>query len=362
MSARLSDAVFFFENDKKEGLASFHEKLKNRQFLEGVGSQYDKALRVQKLAEHIGNRLALNTDAQSVSYAALHCYDDLASHVVYEFPELQGYMGGQYAALQAKEPWQKAAAKAMEECYWPLTSSAPLPSTPAGNIVSLAGKLDTLAGNFLIGQIPTGSEDPFALRRQAFAVVRILLENKWALTVNDLLQAIEQVYQGRLSNEVLGQLADFLHQRLAVVLQERGHNPALLAAVSVWQQKPLIQVEQLVKALDTVQTRPAFSTVREAAKRVQNILKKSPAITQCVSETLLQDPAERALYQTAQNFAAPADYVQALEALEVFQTPLADFFTKVMVNVPDEKIRNNRLALLALVRQKLTHLADITAL
>ncbi len=364
MSARLSDAVFFFENDKKEGLASFHEKLKDRQFLEGVGSQYDKALRVQALANGLVNKLGLAAQAQAVSYAALHCYDDLASHVVYEFPELQGYMGGQYAALTAREPWQKQAAKAMEQCYWPLTSAAPLPSTVEGNIVSLAGKLDTLAGNFLIGQVPTGSEDPFALRRQAFAVVRILLENNWNLCVADLLVSVNHAYQDRLPGKTLAQLEDFLRQRLAVVLQERGLNSALLNAVTTWNKLPLAVVAKRVQALQTVQERPAFAAVREAAKRVQNILKKSQNTSVEVHPELFKDPAEKALYEKAQTFAVPAHATdeQALEALEVFKAPLEDFFNQVMVNVPEDAIRNNRLALLAFVRTRLTALADITVL
>ena len=356
MSARLSDAVFFFENDKKEGLDTFHEKLKNIQFLEGVGTMADKALRVQKLAGALCQKLGANS--QAVCSAALHCYDDLASHVVYEFPELQGYMGGQYAALTAKTEEEKQAAKAMEECYWPLTSSSALPTTQAGNIVSLAGKLDTLAGNFLIGQIPTGSEDPFALRRQAFAVVRILLENNWNVTVADLMGLIKQVYTPRWTDELTQQLTDFLAQRVSVVLEERGHNPALLKAVAHWDKLPLVQVEQLVSALEQVQNTDEFAALRESAKRVENILKKAGAATAQPDEKLFEMPAEKALFAAAKTCPPCAatttkDYVAALKNTQVFKEPLEVFFKDVMVNVPDEKLRNNRLALLAFVRAKL---------
>ena len=356
MSARLSDAVFFFENDKKEGLNTFHEKLKNIQFLEGVGTMADKALRVQKLASALCEKLG--ADTQAVCSAALHCYDDLASHVVYEFPELQGYMGGQYAALTAKTPAEKQAAKAMEECYWPLTSSSPLPTTQAGNIVSLAGKLDTLAGNFLIGQIPTGSEDPFALRRQAFAVVRILLENKWNITVADLLEQVKQIYAPRWTDELTKQLTDFLAQRVSVVLEERGHHPAVFKAVLHWDKLPLTQVEQLVSALEQVQNTDEFTALRESAKRVENILKKASNVPAQPDETRFEMPAEKALYQAAKTCPPCAatttqDYVAALKNTQVFKEPLEVFFKDVMVNVPDEKLRNNRLALLAFVRAKL---------
>ncbi len=368
MSARLSDAVFFFENDKKEGLSVFHEKLKNIQFLEGVGTMADKALRTQKLAASLAGKLGASVPAQAVAHAALHCYDDLASHVVYEFPELQGYMGGQYAALTAHTDDEKTAAKAMQECYWPLTSTSPLPQTAAGCVVSLAGKLDTLAGNFLIGQIPTGSEDPFALRRQAFAVVRILLENNWPLTVADLLQAVNAVYDGKLSADTLGKLADFLRQRVSVVLQERGHNPAVFVAVSAWETLPLGQVENLVSALEKMQTSDTFSAAAESAKRVGNILKKSGAVSATVNESLFELPAEKALYQTARQISPAAaqdvqTYQTALQQLEAFKEPLENFFKEVMVNAPDEKLRQNRLALLALVQEKLNQTgADITAL
>ncbi|MBQ3667411.1 MAG: glycine--tRNA ligase subunit beta [Elusimicrobiaceae bacterium] len=362
MSARLSDAVFFFENDQKEGLNAFHNKLKNIQFLEGVGTLADKALRTQKIAQALAQKVGAPQEV--VCYAALHCYDDLASHVVYEFPELQGYMGGQYQARVAKNECEKQAALAMQECYWPLTSSSALPTTPAGNIVSLAGKLDTLAGNFLIGQIPTGSEDPFALRRQAFAIVRILLENNYALTVNQALQITQEAFSAyKWTDELTQQLRAFILQRVGIVLQERGRNSALLKAIVNWADLPLVQVEKLLQALEQVQTSADFTAVREAAKRVCNILKKSPAVAAKPDEKLFETPAEKNLFATAQNLSAnTTDPLGALKALEVFKAPLEQFFTDVMVNVPDEKIRTNRLALLTLVRQKLLQTADISQL
>lgn len=370
MSARLSDAVFFYENDQKDGMDMFHNKLQNIQFLEGVGTMADKAKRVEQIASALCKELGLTKEQNAVSQAALHCYDDLASHVVYEFPELQGYMGGQYAALTAKTAEQKTAAKAMEESYWPLTSSSALPTTQAGNIVSLASKIDTLAGNFLIGQIPTGSEDPFALRRQAFAIVRILLENNWPLTVNQVLRATQAAYTPAYTwtDELSEQLRGFIAQRVAVVLQERGRNGALLKAIANWADLPLNQVENLLGALEQVQTSTDFTALREAAKRVCNILKKSPAPSVDVNENLFELPAEKALLAAASHVSpccaqSTPQYLQALKDLEALKAPLETFFTDVMVNVPDEKIRTNRLALLSFVRQKLTQtVADISAL
>lgn len=372
MSARLADAVFFFENDKKEGLDAFHEKLKNIQFLEGVGTMADKALRTQHLALALCERLGHAPWQETVRYAALHTYDDLASHVVYEFPELQGYMGGQYAALKATSDVQKQAAKAMEQCYWPLSSSSPLPQTPQGNLVSLAGKLDTLAGNFLIGQIPTGSEDPFALRRQAFAIVRILLENNWPLCVQEIIALVRQAYApqyaARWSEQIDRQLTDFLFQRLSVVLQERGQNPGVLKAAKAWDKLPLAQVENLAAALQQVQTSDKFTPLRESAKRVANILKKAEQVPAKPNPALFELPAEKALFQAAEKLGnctaqTTPHYLQALKQLQTLQPALATFFTDVMVNVADTKLRENRLALLAYVQNKLTQTgADISAL
>lgn len=367
MSARLSDAVFFFENDKKEGLATFKEKLKNIQFLEGLGSLFDKSARTQKLALWLADKLNKKQLSPVVDYASSYAYADLASHVVYEFPELQGYMGGQYAALEGK----KEAAKAMEEFYFPLTSSSALPSTEAGNIVSLAGKVDTLVGNFLIGQIPTGSEDPFALRRQAFAVVRILLENKMNISVKEILEYASKLYSKNIVDKGLKALPEFLRQRFALVLEQRGHQPQVLNAVPNWDQLPLAQVEELVSALEQVKTNVQFSAVLEASKRVCNILKKADIKATAVAQNLFELPAEKELYatltKTASQLPAQAttqkEYLSVLKQLTVLKEPLEKFFTDVMVNVPDEKVRNNRLALLTDARKLLTQtVADITLL
>lgn len=368
MSARLSDAVFFFENDKKEGLNAFHDKLKNIQFLEGVGSMADKAERTAQIAGALCEKLGLGKTA--AAQAALHCYDDLASHVVYEFPELQGYMGGQYAALTATTQAEKDAAKAMEQCYWPLTSSSPLPQTAAGNIVSLAGKLDTLAGNFLIGQIPTGSEDPFALRRQAFAVVRILLEGNFNVCLKDLVEKSKALYPADVADKGLAQLPNFLLQRLSVVLEQRGHDAGVLKAVKNWYEMPLSQVEALVSALETIKNSEQFKAVLEPAKRVNNILKKSQVQTGAVNAALFELPAEKALFACANEVGAQLgatattkeDYLKMLQTCAAFKEPLEQFFSEVMVNVENQAVRQNRLALLQHVFNLLSKAADITAL
>lgn len=369
MSARLSDAVFFFENDKKEGLETFKNKLKNILFLEGLGSMYEKSARTEQLALWLCEKTGQTALKETVDYAASHAYADLASHVVYEFPELQGYMGGQYAALEGR----KDAAKAMEEFYYPLTSTSALPSDKAGQLVSLAGKIDTLVGNFLIGQIPTGSEDPFALRRHAFGAVRILLENALPVSLKELVEKSRALYPAGTADKGTQELPAFLKARVALVLEQRGHQAGLLEAVSNWYEMPLAQVEDLVSALETVKTDTAFGAVLEAAKRVNNILKKADAVQTQIDTARFELPAEKALFETVQTVekqvaALPQTtdkngYLNRLKTCTAFQAPLETFFKEVMVNAEDVAVRNNRLALLARVRACLAQTgADITKL
>ena len=370
MSARLADAVFFFENDKKEGLEHFQQKLSQGLFLEGLGSMLDKASRTEKLALWLCDKTQNTALRPAVQYAALHAYADLTSHVVYEFPELQGYMGGEYAALLGK----KQEAAAMRDFYLPLTSSSPLPATLEGNLVALAGKIDTLCGNFLIGQIPSGSEDPFALRRQAFAVVRILLEKGLNVSLKELVEAAAKEYPQNTPDKGLSQLPGFLFQRLALVLEQRGHAAGIINAVTNWYELPLPQVEALVSALETVKNGEEFASVLEPAKRVCNILKKSPDVSETVTESLLELPAEKDLYNQIHEVDSSLgcrvntakttdDYLSVLKTYASFKEPLERFFTDVMVNAPEPAIRNNRLALLARVRRYLTQtVADITKL
>lgn len=370
MSARLSDAVFFFNNDKQQGLDHFKNKLANVLFLEGLGSMLEKADRVRDLAIWLCNALYHGELNDIVGYAAGYAYADLTSSVVYEFPELQGYMGGQYAALAGfEEP-----GKAMEEFYFPLSSASALPSTLAGNIVALAGKIDTLVGNFLIGQIPTGSEDPFALRRQAFGIVRILLENNFRVSVAELIRKSALLYTQPGTPENLAQVAPFLLQRIGVVFEQKGYRPSTIQAVNGWEEMPLPQVETLVSVLEKNIQSEDFQKAAEAAKRVCNILKKAGEVSENVVESLLEDPAEKALYNKihdidnrlgclTQNSCSESEYNTVFKTFGEFAEPLEQFFADVMVNAPDKALRDNRLALLARVRRFLTQtVIDITKL
>ena len=370
MSARLSDAVFFYENDKKEGLDYFKNKLAERVFVEGLGTLLDKSDRTRELAMWLCDRLDEQDLKDSATYAGGYVYADLASSVVYEFPELQGYMGGRYAELEGHE----TEGKAMAQAYWPLSANAELPETLLGTILSLSGKIDTLAGNFLIGQIPTGSEDPYALRRQAFAVVRLLLEKQVDISVQDLLEKAFSLYKGKDSSQAEPLLKDFLFQRLLLLMQQRGHQNGLLEAVNDWYEMPLANVELLLRVLGKERGSERFAAAANSAKRVCNILKKAEPADGQVKEDLFELPAERELFaairkaeDTIGMFSAgcqtEADCQATLSIFGTFAAPLAKFFTDVMVNVENKAIRENRLALLWRVRQLLTQgLVDISKL
>ncbi|MBO7238023.1 MAG: glycine--tRNA ligase subunit beta [Elusimicrobiaceae bacterium] len=363
MSARLSDAVFFYENDKKESLDHFKNKLAERNFVDGLGTLLNKSDRTRDLAMWLCDKLGQTDIKDSVTYAAGYVYADLASSVVYEFPELQGYMGGRYAELEGHEE----EGQAMAEAYFPLSATSELPDTLAGALVSVAGKTDTLAGNFLIGQIPTGSEDPYALRRQAFGVVRILLEKQLNVCVNDLLTKAFALYPNMDSKKAMPLLKDFLFQRLALLLQQRGHQANTLNAVNNWDKLPLCEVEKLVTVLEKEHGGADFSAAAEAAKRVCNILKKADIANEKIKENLFELPAEKELFaaltEAEKQLSTTTDYKKTLAVFGTFAAPLAKFFTDVMVNADDKDVRQNRLALLVRVRQVLTQgLVDISKL
>lgn len=369
MSARLSDAVFFYENDKKEGLDHFKNKLAERTFLEGLGNLLEKSNRTRELAMWLCDRLDQSSVKDSVTYAAGYAYADLASSVVYEFPELQGYMGGRYAELEG----HPEEGEAMAEFYWPLSSNSELPRTTAGALTSLAGKIDTLAGNFLIGQIPTGSEDPFALRRQAFGAARILLENGLDVSLKELLQKSFSLYQGKDTQKAEQELKNFFFQRVSLLLEQHGHQGASLNAVNHWYDMPLKDAQTLIAVLEQEREGEAFAAAAEAAKRTCNILKKAEPSDGDVKEGLLELPAEKDLYAAVKKAkevlrAMPQRLSEkecraTLDTFASFAAPLAKFFTDVMVNAEDKSVRQNRLALLTRVRAVLTQgAADISKL
>ncbi|WP_428897008.1 glycyl-tRNA synthetase beta chain [Parelusimicrobium proximum] len=373
MSARLSDAVFFYDQDINNGLESFNEKLKTVRFLEGLGTMADKQDRVKKLALKLAENLP--ADKKIIEEAASYAYSDLASSVVYEFPELQGYMGGVYAEKSGKS---KEAAKAIEEFYFPVSSSSQLPSTIEACILSLAAKLDTIAGNFYIGQIPTGSEDPFALRRAAAGIVRMILEKDLPYGLSYLADAAFDIY-GFEDKSRLPDLKAFLFDRFRNILSDKGISTGAVNSLETPRtySMQLQSLEALSSELDKLKDNDTIKSVAENAKRVVNIIKKSGIDKESfgyVNTALFAQQEEKALWEkhellskTLDKYASKtltmADCADIFAQLASLKEPLAAFFDKVMVNAEDENVKNNRLALLNGIKHKLTEqFIDITKL
>lgn len=374
MTARLTDAVFFYKNDIKTGLDKMQAKLATVNFIDGMGNMRDKTRRVEELAPmlafHIKSDLK-EDDIATLNKAAPYCYADLTSGVVYEFPELQGYMGSVYAA---KEDFPPAAAKALGEFYLPLTASSALPRTTAGAILSLAGKMDTLAANFAMGQIPTGSEDPFALRRCAMGAVRIMLGFNCAMP----LQKVIDTAAARLpktENPQIDKLYGFMWQRVANILEQEGISHDEIAAVENLKEISLPQIMIIAKALHNSREGSALTAVGEAAKRVGNILKKADFKDGAVRPGLFTNDAEKDLYNVSLNIGKEVAAIlnrgkidentcaAVFEQFALFKTPLENFFEKVMVNDGDSALRANRLALLGQINTILTlGIADLSKL
>ncbi|GHT38926.1 glycine--tRNA ligase beta subunit [Bacteroidia bacterium] len=366
MSARLSDAVFFFEADLKKGLNFFREKLQTVRFIDGFGTMLDKTERVQKIAQWLAGKCG--ADGLTVGQTARFAYADLTSSVVYEFPELQGYMGGVYAG---KENMSEAVCKGLREFYFPLTASSDLPSSLESALVSIAGKIDSIAGNFAAGQIPTGSEDPFALRRQAMGIVRMLEYFKLSFTPEELVAYTAGLY-GDKGVKIIQHVREFLHGRIVNLLENEGFDTGVINSVA-GQNFSVTKIFTVAKALQKMRGNEDLSAVAESAKRVVNILRQSNSMPGEVDKNLFTHPAENSLFDKltaiGEEFGSYSvggltenDCEKIFSRMAGLKSELSGFFENVMVNVEDRAIKNNRLSLLEAAKLKLLSFADITKL
>ena len=373
---RLADAEFFFLQDQKQPLFALTESLKTRVFQDQLGTIWEKSERIAKQATFIANLLQqqgqqINID--ETARAAMLSKADLASSLVGEYPDLQGIAGTYYARLNG-EP--EAVAASLEEQYLPKFSGDVLPQTPIGICLALADRLDTLVGIFAIGQPPTGSKDPFSLRRSAIGILRILIEKQ--LPIN-LVALVEQAIKNYASAEgskitkmgdTFTQVMAFLNSRYRAMYTEQGVSVDTIQAVQAINPHMPLDFDQRIRAVQAFSALPQASMLADSNKRVANILAKSEsAVAENIDETLLVEPAEQALYsnvcqaQTAvQPLLAQANYTQVLQALTSLDAPLTQFFEEVMVNSDDAALKNNRLALLKQVRALFLTVADISEL
>ncbi len=359
---RLADAKFFFDQDRRKSLADRIPGLAKVVYHNKLGTQGERAQRVAAIASAIGSALGGETLARQADQAALLSKTDLLTDMVGEFPELQGIMG-RYYALHDGLP--SDIADAIEDHYKPRFAGDALPRGPVGLCVALADKLETLAGMFGIGQLPTGDKDPFALRRHALGVIRMLIERDLPLEFSWLFRTAQLV-----DEKVAAQLTDFIYERLAGSLREQGYSALEVDAVVGLRPQRLGDIPRRLAAVRAFAALPESASLAAANKRVGNILKKvSGGVTAKVDAALLREPAEVALNSALAAVKPKADaafeqgdYTASLQLLAALKGPVDDFFDHVMVNVEDTALRTNRLGLLAILHAAMNRVADLSRL
>ena len=362
---RLSDAEFFFLQDQKRPLADFAETLKTRVFQDKLGTIWEKGERIAKLSASIATQIGANPD--NASRAGILAKADLATTLVGEFPELQGIAGTYYAHKSGENA---DVANAISEQYLPKFSGDELPKTPIGIALALSDRLDTLVGIFGISQAPTGSKDPFSLRRASIGILRILIENKLPLNLASLVREAIANFGDKLTNaNTFDDVMEFVGSRYRAMYTEQGVNVDTIQAVQAINPQSPLDFDERIRAVQAFRALPQAQVLAENNKRVANILAKADNVGESVQENLLTETAEKALYQailsakeTVKPLQDKADYQGVLTALTALASPLTEFFDNVMVNADDENLKNNRLALLGQVRTLFLSVADIGVL
>ena len=400
---RLADAKFFFDQDRKKTLASRVESLSKVVYHNKLGSQGERINRVRTIARTIGQQLGGDALAQKADQAAMLAKTDLVTNMVGEFPELQGTMGRYYAL---NDGLSLEVADAIEDHYKPRFAGDSLPRNEVGVVVALADKLETLVGMFGIGNLPTGDKDPFALRRHALGMVRMLTEQDLTIELMPLLASAfgvlnDEVIQrkfwdiqqeeerARKEKEADGRifiqassfsprtfdmatvenLTTFIYDRLAGSLRDQGYSAQEVDAVLALRPQRLGDVPKRLLAVRTFAALPEAPALAAANKRIANILKKTDAVDAHVSEVLLKEPAEKTLYAAMQTITpkatahfAAGDYAASLQTLAALRAPVDAFFEHVMVNAEQIDLRLNRLGLLATLHDAMNRVADLSKL
>lgn len=363
---RLADAQFFFTTDQKTKLEQRVQSLHSVLFQKQLGTLGDKAERISALAAQIA--ADLGDDAAAAARAGLLAKADLMSDMVMEFPEVQGVMGMHYARIDGES---ELVAEAIEAHYHPRFAGDSLPQSKVGCAVALADKLDTLAGIFGIGQTPKGDRDPFALRRAAIGMLRILIEKALPLDLNELVHNAIVGYGDKIehSDALVTQIVDFLMGRFRAYYEEQQIAVDVIQAVQARRPTVAYDFDRRVHAVNAFKSNPQAEALAAANKRVSNILAKADTGLNEVNTSVLREDAEIALYQALQDAKREVDvaldandYDAALGRLAALREPVDTFFDNVMVNAEDDAVRMNRLALLADLRTQFLHIADISLL
>ncbi|MDO9278868.1 MAG: glycine--tRNA ligase subunit beta [Polaromonas sp.] len=362
---RLADAKFFFDQDRKKTLASRVAGLDKVVYHNKLGTQGERVTRVRAIARAIGQQLGGDALAQQADQAALLAKTDLVTDMVGEFPELQGTMGRYYAL---NDGLSTDVADAIEDHYKPRFAGDVLPRNAVGLAVALADKLETLAGMFGIGNLPTGDKDPFALRRHALGVVRMLADKELPLDLDALVHIAAEAFGDKIEDASAPLLA-FIDDRLAGSLREQGYSAQEVDAVLALRPQRLGDVAHRLVAVRVFAALPQAPALAAANKRIANILKKAQEVDAHVSQVLLKEPAEIALF-AAMNLVLPqaqtqfeaGDYTDSLQTLAALREPVDAFFDGVMVNAEELDLRLNRQGLLKSLHVAMNRVADLSRL
>ncbi|MGC5807891.1 glycine--tRNA ligase subunit beta [Ralstonia pseudosolanacearum] len=362
---RLADARFFFEHDKKKPLADRVPQLARVVYHNKIGTQLERVSRLQAIAGQLAEKLG--TDIAHASRAALLAKADLLTDMVGEFPELQGTMGTYYARHDGEA---EDVALACSEHYQPRFAGDALPGTATGTVVALADKLETLVGIWGIGLAPTGEKDPFALRRHALGILRMLIEKPLALGIAEVLEAAAASFEGIAAVKPdLAAITDFLYDRLRGYLKDKGYSTNEVEAVVSQRPQRLDDIVARLEAVRAFAALPQAEALAAANKRITNILKKTDITIGSVQPQLLREDAERALHQAVatsephvHDAFARGDFTTALKTLAGLREAVDSFFDGVMVMADDTALRDNRLALLGELHGLMNRVADISKL
>jgi glycyl-tRNA synthetase beta chain len=371
---RLADAKFFFDQDRKKTLESRVQGLAKVVYHNKLGTQGERTLRVCHIAQAIHGMLEQSALAghayavpriDHVNTAARLAKTDLVTDMVGEFPELQGIMGGYYAR---HDGCSEDVALAIEDHYKPRFAGDELPRNAVGLVVALADKLETLVGMFGIGNLPTGDKDPFALRRHALGVIRMLVEKDLPLDLAAMVRTVTPAF-GEKIEDASTALVEFIYDRLAGALREQAYSAQEVDAVLALHPQRLGEVPKRLLAVRAFAALPESAALAAANKRISNILKKTDDVDAHVSEVLLQESAEKALYAAMQNVLPNAqeqwqagDYTGSLQSLAALRAPVDKFFEDVMVNAEQVDLRLNRLGLLKCLHVAMNRVADLSKL
>ncbi len=362
---RLADAKFFFDQDRKKTLESRVEGLSKVVYHNKLGTQGERMARVCAIAKSIGQQLGGDALAAQAEQAARLAKTDLLTDMVGEFPELQGIMGGYYAR---HDGLSREVAEAIEDHYKPRFAGDELPRNNVGLVVALADKLETLVGMFGIGNVPTGDKDPFALRRHALGVIRMLIEKDVALGLPELLALSSPMFGDQITGGA-DALIDFIYDRLSGSLREQGYSAQEVDAVMALRPARLGQIGQFLSAVRAFAALPESPALAAANKRIGNILKKAGEVDAHVNPALLQEDAEKALYALMQKLLPESeaqfkagDYTASLQTLAALRAPVDAFFDDVMVNAEDMALRLNRQGLLKSLQVAMNRVADLSSL